>query len=130
MFQCRWRMREILCFNYLNNNKPKSEALPLPPLLFFVNRDGYRHLFDDRNRYVHLFDVMDWHWNGHLLHVMDRNWNRDGHLLYVMHWYLLHVMMMNRMHVIRHMDTDVLVRTEIIRLIFFQTSWLSSFLIY
>lgn len=102
-------------FTYLNNKESKKNATQLPPFLFLVDGDRYRNLLDNRNRNVHLLDVMYWHWNSHLFHMVDGNRNRDWHLLHYGYRYLLHVMMMDRVHVIRYVDTNV-VRTEIKRI--------------
>lgn len=72
---------------------------------------GNVNLLDDRDGYVDLLDVMHRNRDVHLLHVMDGNRNGDGYLLDVVDGYLLHVMVMNRVHVIRHVDADVMVRT-------------------
>lgn len=80
------------------------------------------HLLDDRDRHVNFFDVVNRHRNWHLLHVMDRNRNWDSHLLDVVHGHLLHVMMMDRVHVIRHVNANVVVRTETERSIFIRQS--------
>lgn len=102
-------------FTYLNSKESKKNAIQLPPFLFLVDGDRHRNLLDNRNRNVHLLDVVYWHWNSHLFHMVDGNRNRDWHLLHYGYRYLLDVMMMNRVHVIRHVDTNV-VRTEIERI--------------
>lgn len=114
-FQMYPHTQEQFFFTYLNCKESKKNASQLPPFLFLVNGDRYRNLLDNRNRNVHLLDVVYRDWNSHLFHVVDGNRNRDWHLLHYGYRYLLHVMMMNRVHVIRHVDTNV-VRTEIRRI--------------
>lgn len=114
-FQMYPHTQEQFFFTYLNCKESKKNASQLPPFLFLVNGDRYRNLLDNRNRNVHLLDVVYRNWNSHLFHVVDGNRNRDWHLLHYGYRYLLHVMMMNRVHVIRHVDTNV-VRTEIGRI--------------
>lgn len=114
-FQMYPHTQEQFFFTYLNCKESKKNASQLPPFLFLVNGDRYRNLLDNRNRNVHLLDVVYRDWNSHLFHVVDGNRNRDWHLLHYGYRYLLHVMMMNRVHVIRHVDTNV-VRTEIERI--------------
>lgn len=103
-------------FSYGGSGKTQKEkvirASPFSPPFFFVNRFmnflmnwyGHRHvnLLDMMNwiryRYMNLFDMVHWyvHRYMYLLNVMNRIGN------------FFHVMMMNRMNVIRYVNSNMM----------------------
>lgn len=80
----------------------------------YMNR--YGDFFYYRVRYGNFLDVMHRYWNRYLLDMMYRNRNGNGYLLDVMYRYvhLLHMMMVNRVHFVRHMNHDVFTKANAI----------------
>lgn len=96
----------------LKQLKLEDEVLCLQPIvakvLLFVNGyvNGYVNFFNNRIRHRYFLNMVHWYGYGYFFDMMHWNRNWNGYLFDVMHRhvYLLHVMMMNRVYVIGHVN--------------------------